>query len=181
MRLVGAIELVSPRNKDRPEARQAFVAKCAAYLQEQVGLLIVEVVTVRKQNLHRELLQLLGASTKGQSFPRLYAAAYHNRREEGKMVRTIGGAQGEGEFTPIKEVNDAMRSLTVGQVIGPIEYAPDKSRPGVRRARARAALNRCASPSRVSRRASTVSLSIQNSSSANAMPWGPPYRSVSRS
>src|SRR5262249_33917368 len=31
--LVAAIELVSPRNKDRPEARRAFAAKCAAYLQ----------------------------------------------------------------------------------------------------------------------------------------------------
>src|SRR5438034_1145937 len=32
MTLVGAIELVSPANKDRPESRRAFAAKCASYL-----------------------------------------------------------------------------------------------------------------------------------------------------
>src|SRR3954447_11479186 len=31
-RLVAVVELVSPRNKDRPEARRGFAAKCAAYL-----------------------------------------------------------------------------------------------------------------------------------------------------
>src|SRR5262249_45528454 len=35
MRLVAVVELVSPGNKDRAEHRQAFVTKCAAYLQEQ--------------------------------------------------------------------------------------------------------------------------------------------------
>jgi hypothetical protein len=37
-RLVAAVEIVSPGNKDRPEHRQAFVAKCAALLQEQVSV-----------------------------------------------------------------------------------------------------------------------------------------------
>jgi hypothetical protein len=32
LRLVGAVEFVSPANKDRPEAREAFVTKCADYL-----------------------------------------------------------------------------------------------------------------------------------------------------
>src|SRR5437870_5055952 len=59
MRLVGAIEFISPGNKDRPETRRAFVAKCAAYLQEQVGLIIVDVVTQRRANLHEELLRLV--------------------------------------------------------------------------------------------------------------------------
>ena len=44
-RLVAAIELVSPANKDRPEHRQAFVGKCAALLQNQVSVTIVDVVT----------------------------------------------------------------------------------------------------------------------------------------
>ena len=30
-RLVAALELVSPRNKDRPDARRAFATKCAGY------------------------------------------------------------------------------------------------------------------------------------------------------
>lgn len=34
--LVAAVEIVSPANKDRPENRRAFVAKCAALLQKRV-------------------------------------------------------------------------------------------------------------------------------------------------
>ncbi len=36
--LVAAIEFVSPANKDRPESRQAFVAKCAALLRKGVAV-----------------------------------------------------------------------------------------------------------------------------------------------
>jgi hypothetical protein len=32
-RLVAAVELVSPRNKDRPESRRVFAVKCASYLE----------------------------------------------------------------------------------------------------------------------------------------------------
>jgi hypothetical protein len=35
--LAGAIELVSPATKDRPTHRDAFVSKCAAYLQQGGG------------------------------------------------------------------------------------------------------------------------------------------------
>jgi hypothetical protein len=58
--LVGAIELISPGNKDRPEARRAFAAKCAAYLQMGVGVLVVDIVTERQANLHDELIDLMG-------------------------------------------------------------------------------------------------------------------------
>jgi len=59
-RLVAAVELVSPSNKDRPETRQAFVAKCAALLQQQVSVTIVDVVTTRESNLYAELIEFLG-------------------------------------------------------------------------------------------------------------------------
>lgn len=58
-RLVGVIELVSPRNKDRPTARQHFAAKCAAYLQAGVSVVVVDVVTGRKENLFAFLLEQL--------------------------------------------------------------------------------------------------------------------------
>src|SRR5207237_8440775 len=58
-RLVAAIELVSPANKDRAAHRRAFAVKCASYLHDQVGLVIVDVVTERRGALHRELLDLL--------------------------------------------------------------------------------------------------------------------------
>jgi hypothetical protein len=76
--LVGAIELVSPANKDRPDHRDAFVNKCASYLQRGVGLIIVDIVTERRANLHDALLARL---TNGEAPPPmnqpLYAAAYH--------------------------------------------------------------------------------------------------------
>jgi hypothetical protein len=57
--LVGAIELVSPGNKDRDETRRAFAAKCATYLQQGIGLITVDVVTSRHGNLHNDLIELL--------------------------------------------------------------------------------------------------------------------------
>ncbi len=86
--LVGAIELVSPSNKDPPEQRSAFVSKCDAYLQRGVGLVIVDVVTSRRENLHRELLARFGSgrSPTNGSDPELYAAAYHGVEREGQAV-----------------------------------------------------------------------------------------------
>jgi hypothetical protein len=59
-RLVAAVEIVSPANKDRPEHRRAFVAKCAALLQQRVSVAIVDLVTTRQFNLYAELLELIG-------------------------------------------------------------------------------------------------------------------------
>jgi Protein of unknown function (DUF4058) len=42
-RLVSAVELVSPRNKDRPSAREAYLARYLGYLLESVHLLLVDV------------------------------------------------------------------------------------------------------------------------------------------
>src|SRR5262249_31325030 len=50
---------------------------CAGYLRVGVGLIIVDVVTARQQDLHRQLLELLeldAPATDGESV--LYAAAY---------------------------------------------------------------------------------------------------------
>lgn len=57
--LVGAIELASPGNKDRAEARRAFAAKCANYLYEGVSLIVVDVVSNRHGNLHNEIVDLM--------------------------------------------------------------------------------------------------------------------------
>ncbi len=76
-RLVAAVEIISPANKDRPEHRRAFVAKCAGLLRERVSVVLVDVVTTRTQNLYGELLDLLGQSDPSLSPdpPPLYAAA----------------------------------------------------------------------------------------------------------
>ncbi len=74
--LAGAIELVSPANKDRPAHRTAFAAKCITYLQQGVGLILVDVVTSRRANLHDELLASLAAPEASTLKTDLYAVAY---------------------------------------------------------------------------------------------------------
>jgi len=73
--LAGAIELISPANKDRPAHRQAFTAKCQTYLQQGIGLIVVDIVTTLNANLHTELLTRM--NTEANSFTaNLYAVAY---------------------------------------------------------------------------------------------------------
>jgi hypothetical protein len=74
--LAGAVELVSPANKDRAAHRDAFVSKCAAYLQQGVGLVVVDIVTERRGNLHDELLTRLRAAPPSPFGADLYAVAY---------------------------------------------------------------------------------------------------------
>lgn len=57
-RLAAAVELVSPRNKDRPQTRQAFAAKCVGYLQQGSSLVIVDTVTTRRADLNAAILDL---------------------------------------------------------------------------------------------------------------------------
>jgi hypothetical protein len=58
-RLAAAVELVSPRNTDRPQARRAFAVKCVAYLQQGSSVVVVDTVTTRRADLHSEILALL--------------------------------------------------------------------------------------------------------------------------
>jgi hypothetical protein len=85
--LAGAIELVSPANKDRAAHREAFVSKCETYLQQGVGLLIVDIVTDRSANLHDQLLKRLEDPATVALDSALYAAAYHpvERDEEDRL------------------------------------------------------------------------------------------------
>jgi hypothetical protein len=99
-RLVAAVELVSPRNKDRPESRRAFGAKCAAYLHRGIGLMTVDIVTSRQFNLHNEMIGVMG---QGEEFAMpaesmLYAVAYRPLRRQEKneidvwpVALSIGG------------------------------------------------------------------------------------------
>jgi hypothetical protein len=102
-RLVAAVEIVSPGNKDRPEACQAFATKCIAYVQRGIGLVIVDVVTERHTNLHDELVRLLGA---GEAFrfpfdSVLYATAYHPlRRDESDQIDWWAEALTVGQTMP---------------------------------------------------------------------------------
>ena len=87
--LVAALELVSPGNQDRDTTRLAFLVKCANYLRQGIGLVMVEVVTNRRANLHNELTQFLGPTGASMLAAEvfLYAGAYHPaRRKEGDQM-----------------------------------------------------------------------------------------------
>jgi hypothetical protein len=75
LEMVAAIKLVSPRNKDRPTARRHFTAKCAAYLQAGVSVIVTDVVTGRTEHLYKNLLEQLMLYPEDDSQSDLYAVA----------------------------------------------------------------------------------------------------------
>jgi hypothetical protein len=83
--LVGAVELVSPGNKDRTQTRRAFAAKCAAYLTRGIGLVVVDIVTSRLANLHNDVVELVGHGPPFVLDPAgpTYAVAYRPSRQPG--------------------------------------------------------------------------------------------------
>ena len=102
-RLVAAVEIVSPSNKDRSEHRRAFVAKCAGLLRERVSVIILDVVTTRTQNLYGELLDLIGQSDPSLSLepPPLYAVACRmTKRENEWRLETWAHSLGLGQPLP---------------------------------------------------------------------------------
>lgn len=99
-KLVAAIELVSPGNKDRPTERRALATKCASYLYQGISVIIVDIVTNRRANLHNEILQVMEAAEHLQmpAETNLYAVAYRPlRRSQGDEIDiwrtplTLGG------------------------------------------------------------------------------------------
>jgi hypothetical protein len=86
--LVAVVELVSPGNKDRPEACRAFAAKCVAYLQRGLGVIVADVVTSRQANLHQEVVDLLG-QPEAAGLPAettLYTTAYRPARRQDRNL-----------------------------------------------------------------------------------------------
>lgn len=73
--LAGAIELVSPANKDRESHRRAFTTKCENYLNQGIGLIIVDIVTTPNAHLHNELMQRMEMGG-GNFLNPLYAVGY---------------------------------------------------------------------------------------------------------
>ena len=101
--LVGAIELVSPGNKDRLETRRAFAAKCVAYLTHGIGLIVVDIVTNRLANLHNEVVALLGHAAPYllDAAVTTYAVAYRpSRQTAGDQIEIWPQALSLGEALP---------------------------------------------------------------------------------
>lgn len=76
-RLVGAIGLVSPGNKDRGAKRDMFLAKCLDNIAGGACVVVVDVITPRRANLHNEIVGKLGADVLAlPDGATLYAATY---------------------------------------------------------------------------------------------------------
>jgi hypothetical protein len=102
--LVAVVELVSPGNKDRADSRRAFAAKSATYLHRGIGLVVVDVVTERRANLHNTLMELMGLDSRFQMSPdaSLYAVAYRPiRRHENNQVDVWPVPLSQGEALPL--------------------------------------------------------------------------------
>jgi hypothetical protein len=84
--LRGAIELVSPANKDRPRSRLTFAAKSIGYLERGVGLTVLDTVTTRRANMHAEIAAALEAMAEldWTSPSSLSAVAYRTAAEKGQ-------------------------------------------------------------------------------------------------
>lgn len=81
--LVAAVELVSPGNKDRDEARRAFAAKCAAYLQQAIGLIVIDIVTSRSGRPFADLMAQMYPEQLLPTNPELTAVSYRPVRIDG--------------------------------------------------------------------------------------------------
>jgi hypothetical protein len=55
-RLVAAIELISPGTKNRDAHRRAFAVKCASYPYRGISVIVIDIVTSRRANLHNEIV-----------------------------------------------------------------------------------------------------------------------------
>lgn len=87
-RLVAAIEILSPSNKDRPATRLDFISKAATLLKHGVCVSIVDVVTTSHSNLYAELLELIeGADPALPSEPPSIYAVTMRVRWEGDQRR----------------------------------------------------------------------------------------------
>jgi hypothetical protein len=101
--LVAAIDLASPGNKDRPEERRAFASKVASYLYRGVAVIVVDIVTNRRANLHNDTMRLMeaDATTLVPADVQLYAVAYRPvLREEKPLIDLWPVHLGLGEPLP---------------------------------------------------------------------------------
>lgn len=101
-RLMAAVELVGPRNKDRPQARQAFAVKCVGYLQQGSSVVIVDTVTTRRADLNAALLALLGVEASAPTPAGLAAVSYRTvaREDETQQLDLWPAALALGQPLP---------------------------------------------------------------------------------
>lgn len=118
-KLVAAIELISPGNKDRRETRRAFATKCASFLHQGVSLILIDIVTSRRANLHNDLMRLMEADPSLDLAPEveLYAVAYRPvLREERPEIDLWFGTCALGTPLPV------MPLRLTGDLFVPVDF-----------------------------------------------------------
>lgn len=87
-RLVAAIEIVSPSNKDRPENRNTFISKVSTLLKHGICVSIVDIVSTLAFNLHGELLDYVESQDPALATDRtpLYAATIRTRFQDQRQM-----------------------------------------------------------------------------------------------
>jgi hypothetical protein len=75
-RLVAAIEIVSPGNKDRSETIQSFVEKVLFLLQEGVHVMVVDVIRLPRQAMRRPILKRLGLHDRDNESHHVWVSSY---------------------------------------------------------------------------------------------------------
>lgn len=139
-RLAAAIELLSPRNKDRPAARQAFAVKCVGHLQEGSGLVVVDTVTTRRADLNGAILSLLGLDSESAAMPisSLSAVSYRTvgREDESQELQLWPASMALGaplptlplwiapDFSVPLDLEDSYRMTCVDLRIDPTQTLP---------------------------------------------------------
>jgi hypothetical protein len=117
--LVGAIELVSRKNKDRPDRRRSFVRKCASLLQRGVSVVILDVVTDRRANLHNQLMRTL--EIEGDAFldggAGIYASSYRPVQREDRTEMDVWA-----EPCVVGQPLPTMPMRLTGDLIVPVDF-----------------------------------------------------------
>jgi Protein of unknown function (DUF4058) len=87
-KLVAAIEIVSPSNKDRPDRRSDFVTKVAGLLKNGICVSIVDIVSTMDFNLYADLLTGVHGfdPTLGEEPAPMYAVTLRARYEARKKL-----------------------------------------------------------------------------------------------
>jgi hypothetical protein len=112
-RLVAAVEVISPRNKDRPVARTAYAARYLGYLLDGAHLVLIDV--------HRRPV--------GFSFADAIAAGLHLSQPPFRAPHAVSYRVGEPAATGGRLLAIWRRPLTVGSALPglPLPLTPDRS------------------------------------------------------
>lgn len=87
-KLVAAVEIISPSNKDRPDRRADFVTKVASLLKNGICVSIVDVVSTIDHNLYAQLLDVVQGNdpTLGKNPSSMYAVTLRARYEQRRKL-----------------------------------------------------------------------------------------------